>query len=263
MGISTTIRYSMELVGLAFSGKLFGDLLEMKRLFERNLAIFFTKEPPKIIHDILVSIIVPTMNEEKRLGMLLESIRRSWYKNIEVIVADYNSYDKTREIAEKYGAEVVNVDKPGIGYATYLGTKYANGEILIRVDADTIIPPHVIYNTVKIFQQHHDVLVYHVGHFYHDGDFIDNLLAFLYDKYWRKPWNTTGHFIAFRREVMKRVNFDPNLRYHEDYNFGERVKDVYGSQAFLFNRYDAVFISSRRIRKVGKVRYILGPYTRL
>lgn len=207
---------------------------------------------------ILVSIIVPTRNEEKRLAMLLKALQRSWYRNLEIIVADYNSEDRTREVAKMYGARVIDIDKPGVGYATYVATQYARGEILIRTDADTIIPPHIIPNTIKAFKDKKGLLVYHVGHFYYNGDIIDNLMAFLYDKYWRRAWSTTGHFIAFKKEVLEKVNFNPKLKYDDDWDFGKRVYKVFGEHVFYFNRFDIVFTSARRIMKTGKLRYMLG-----
>ncbi|MBM3283586.1 glycosyltransferase [Candidatus Gottesmanbacteria bacterium] len=43
----------------------------------------------------LVSIVIPTLNEEKNIGRCLESILDQTYKNIEIIVVDNNSKDKT------------------------------------------------------------------------------------------------------------------------------------------------------------------------
>ncbi|MFH7873662.1 MAG: glycosyltransferase, partial [Candidatus Aenigmatarchaeota archaeon] len=47
----------------------------------------------------LVSIIIPTYNSEKTLAKCLESIKNQSYKNIEIIVVDRFSKDKTAEIA--------------------------------------------------------------------------------------------------------------------------------------------------------------------
>ena len=50
----------------------------------------------------LVSIIIPTYSSEKTLPICLESIKRQTYKNVEVIVADNFSTDRTVEIARSY-----------------------------------------------------------------------------------------------------------------------------------------------------------------
>ena len=61
------------------------------------------------IEDPLVSIIIPTYNSEKTLPLCLESIKRQTYKNIEVIVLDNFSIDRTVDIAKRY----VKVHKNG------------------------------------------------------------------------------------------------------------------------------------------------------
>ena len=50
----------------------------------------------------LVSVIITTKNEEKHIENLLQSIKRQTYKNIEIILVDNYSTDRTREIARKY-----------------------------------------------------------------------------------------------------------------------------------------------------------------
>ena len=52
----------------------------------------------------LVSVTIPTYNSEKTLRKTLMSVKNQSYKNIEIIIIDSNSKDKTIEIAKKYGA---------------------------------------------------------------------------------------------------------------------------------------------------------------
>ena len=56
----------------------------------------------------LVSVIVTTKNEEKNIANCLKSIKNQTYKNIEIIVVDNNSDDRTKEIAGKYTDKVFN-----------------------------------------------------------------------------------------------------------------------------------------------------------
>lgn len=55
-----------------------------------------------------LSIIIPTYNEEEYLPKLLEGIKSQDFEDYEIIVADANSTDKTREIAEVYGCKIVD-----------------------------------------------------------------------------------------------------------------------------------------------------------
>ena len=74
----------------------------------------------------ILSIIIPTYNEEEYLPVLLDSIKSQSFDDYEIIVADANSTDKTREIAESYGCIVVAGGLPAVGRNN--GAKIAKGE---------------------------------------------------------------------------------------------------------------------------------------
>lgn len=232
------------------------DLREMReRLIHAFKSLLVQCNP---VSGPLVSIIVPTRNEANKLSRLLYSIKNQCYQNIEVIVADYMSADRTPQIAKIFGARVLNVDKPGVGYATHLAVDECKGDIIIRTDADAIFPNNIIRLAVNMLQRK-EKLVAHVGHVYYDGGFTENVIAFYYDKYLRKLWNTTGHFIAFKRELVERgINFNPQLRYDEDWDFGYRVYQVFGPHVFNYNYYESILVSARRIHATGLFKYILG-----
>src|SRR3989344_202368 len=89
----------------------------------------------------LVSIIIPTYNEEKTIANCLKSIKNQTYKPVEVIVVDDGSTDKTVEIIKKcqmsnVKCQILRQHHLGPGPARNLGAKYAEGEILVFVDAD-------------------------------------------------------------------------------------------------------------------------------
>src|SRR5258708_31324209 len=93
------------------------------------------------------SIIIPAYNEEQYLPRLLDSIdvARSNYsggpKEIEVIVADNDSSDRTAEIAAARGAQVVKVAKRRIAAARNGGGHAACGEIVCFIDGDSAVHP--------------------------------------------------------------------------------------------------------------------------
>ncbi len=80
-----------------------------------------------------VSIIIPTMNEEKYIGKTISRIKKTG--RYEIIVVD-KSTDRTAEIAKKLGAKVIKQKGKGKGNAMRLGAKHAKGEILVFVDGD-------------------------------------------------------------------------------------------------------------------------------
>ncbi len=85
-----------------------------------------------------VSVVIPSLNEEKTIGICIEKIKKvfkNYNINGEIIVAD-NSTDKTPEIARALGAKVVTPDKKGYGYAYLYAFKYAKGKYIVIGDAD-------------------------------------------------------------------------------------------------------------------------------
>ncbi|OYT33718.1 MAG: glycosyl transferase family 2, partial [Candidatus Aenigmarchaeota archaeon ex4484_52] len=88
----------------------------------------------------LLSIIIPTLNEEKYIPLLLNSIKKQTYKNYEIIVCDSHSKDKC-----------YSIDKKGPGHGRNIGAKYAKGRYLLFFDSDTIIPDK--FFLFKFFRQ--------------------------------------------------------------------------------------------------------------
>lgn len=86
-----------------------------------------------------ITIILPCLNEEKTLPFCLEEINKCIKEknfDAEVLVSDNKSEDRSREIAEKYGARVVVCEKRGYGNALINGTKNAKGKYCIMGDCD-------------------------------------------------------------------------------------------------------------------------------
>jgi len=97
----------------------------------------------------LVSIIIPTYNSEKTLSICLESIKRQTYKNIEIIVVDNYSIDKTLEIARNYGAKIVRTHGER-ARAKNIGLRHARGKYVLFVDSDMELTPTVVEECVKL-----------------------------------------------------------------------------------------------------------------
>jgi glycosyltransferase involved in cell wall biosynthesis len=86
----------------------------------------------------MLSIVIPTFNEEKYLPGLLKTLQEQTFKDYEIIVADNDSSDATRTIAVMAGARVVGGGLPARG--RNLGAEVARGEWLLFLDADVILP---------------------------------------------------------------------------------------------------------------------------
>lgn len=93
-----------------------------------------------------VSMVIPTLNEEKLLPLLLASIERQSYQDYEIIVADAGSSDETCNIARSYGATIVGGGLPGPGRNA--GAAHARGEYLFFFDADVQLPDDFLAKAV-------------------------------------------------------------------------------------------------------------------
>ena len=85
-----------------------------------------------------VSVIIPTKNEEKTIGICIEKVKKVFKEyNIdgEIIVSD-SSTDRTPEIASSLGAKVIKPDKKGYGYAYIYAFKFARGKYIVIGDGD-------------------------------------------------------------------------------------------------------------------------------
>ncbi|MCX6759632.1 MAG: glycosyltransferase [Candidatus Nealsonbacteria bacterium] len=100
------------------------------------------------MHNPLVSVIIPTKNSEKFLEKCLESIKNQTYQNIELIVVDNNSTDKTKEIAQKYVDKVFNRGQERSAQRNF-GVENSSGEYVVIIDSDMELNENVIESCVK------------------------------------------------------------------------------------------------------------------
>jgi len=97
----------------------------------------------------LVSVIVPTLNEEKYIEKCLKAIRNQSYRNYELIISDGDSDDKTIEIAKKYADKIVISKKRGFAAQHNNGAKVSSGKILVFVRADNIVAEDLLEEAVR------------------------------------------------------------------------------------------------------------------
>lgn len=82
------------------------------------------------------SVIIPAHNEQAVISRALSSIEAQSFKDYEVIVVCDACTDNTKEIAELYGAKVIQIDAHSSGAARNAGLDNANGEWILFCDAD-------------------------------------------------------------------------------------------------------------------------------
>ena len=209
-----------------------------------------------------LSIVIPAKNEEKYLPLLLDSIKKQSFKDYEVIVADNNSKDKTKEISKSYGCKIVKGGLPSKGRNA--GAKIAKGEIILFLDADVVLPNNFLANTLKEFEKEEAGVA--ICGFKPIGDKrkigkIDAIIYQVGSGIVRLANNFTflslgaGWCIFVKKEIHNLINgFDEDLVMAEDHDYIRRSRN-FGKFSILKN--STVFVSNRRIEKAGTINVLL------
>ena len=172
-----------------------------------------------------LSIIIPTLNEEKYLPKLLESIKAQGFEDYEIIVSDGKSKDKTRKLAKKFGCKVVDgIGRPGIGRNK--GAKIAKGEYYLFLDADVILTKNFLNEVIEEFEKRNlDIgfcnaqpLEDTLGNRLYLGIYFvfNSIMQFI------KPFGA-GFCLLVRRDLHNKLGgFNEKLYYLEDVDYIQR-----------------------------------------
>jgi len=200
----------------------------------------------------MLSIVVPVLNEEKNLPLLLESIKKQGFKDYEIIVADAGSKDKSLQIAKEYGCKITAGGLPAKGRNE--GAKSARGNPLLFLDADTLLPNNFFSKALDEFEKRNlniasFKLVPHAG-----GlslfflNFFYNMPIVLLEK--MLPHAADG--ILVKKELFEKAGgFDENVKLAEDHYFARECAKI---GKFGIIKSTKIFISDRRFKKDGWLR---------
>lgn len=86
-------------------------------------------------------------------------MKKDFFQNqqwdLEILIVDGNSIDKTREIATSKGAQVLLETRKGYGRAYKTGLAHATGDIIVTGDADATYPFHIIHEYIQMLIDEH------------------------------------------------------------------------------------------------------------
>lgn len=189
----------------------------------------------KTKENILISIIVPIYNAEKFLLRCLESISNQTYANIEIILVDDGSTDKSKEICDSF----VNRDKrftylykenSGVSDARNFGLDNANGEYIGFCDADDWMEQDMLEKLMSsAIENDADAAVCSYTYDMNpseskedDTDVIDSISAYrrIFSDY------KFGGFIwnkIFKKSLIDNLRFNPDIRIYEDTLFSSEA----------------------------------------
>lgn len=116
-------------------------------------------EEKSIKHKKLISVIVPCYNAEKNIDNLLNSLKNQTYRNLQIILVNDRSSDKTYQILLERTKDdarfvILNSKEPhGVSCARNVGIDYAMGEFITFIDSDDILSPYHIENLFESINQ--------------------------------------------------------------------------------------------------------------
>jgi len=104
-----------------------------------------------------LSVVLATRNEESNIGPCLDSVKEM---ADEIIIVDEESTDKTREIAEKFGAKIYKVKHEPIFHVTkQKALDLATGDWILQLDADEKVTPELAKEIKKVISMSNDELI--------------------------------------------------------------------------------------------------------
>ena len=198
----------------------------------------------------MLSIIIPTLNEEDNLKKLLQSIKSQDFDNYEIIVADAGSKDKTKKIAKEFNCNIVKGGSPAKGRNT--GAKSAKGNLFLFLDADVALKSNTLKKVLKEFKKKN--LKIATFFLLPSGKkktpkflftFFYNIPIFLLEK--GLPHAAMGILID-KKLFNKLGGFDEKVTLAEDHDLARRAKKL-GKYGIL--KEAKLLVSSRRFKKEG------------
>ncbi|SHE94351.1 Glycosyltransferase, catalytic subunit of cellulose synthase and poly-beta-1,6-N-acetylglucosamine synthase [Marinitoga hydrogenitolerans DSM 16785] len=142
---------------ILFFSIVFSMLFQLLGKYSNLYKTFLSKKNLKYHSDLKISIIIPTYNEEKVIEKSIECIQKNTYKNFEIIVIDDNSSDSTfkilNDLEKKYDNIKILLKKGYKGKSQSINEafKYVTGDVVLFLDADTLIDEYFLEEHIKYF----------------------------------------------------------------------------------------------------------------
>jgi glycosyltransferase involved in cell wall biosynthesis len=174
-----------------------------------------------------VSVIVTTKNEEKNIRAFLDSVKAQTYKNIETIVVDNSSTDKTQEISREFTDKVFNIGPERSAQRNY-GAKVSTGDYLMVLDADMILTPDVVGECVEAVMVDLEIKTVTIPEKSIGESFWAKCKAFERNFYFLDENSNIEAARFFEKKAFEEVGgYDLEITGPEDWDLPERINKIY------------------------------------
>ena len=206
-----------------------------------------------------VSCIVPAHNEEKTIARTLECLAAQQYprERLQIVAALNGCTDGTEAAARRHDVTVIADERRGMSFGKNLGARAATGDILIFIDADTIVPSGAVRAVVDAMGAYPEAVATMEGRPDRGGLFV-RFCFWLANRYARRGQvHAPGGVIALTRAVFDRIGgFDENLPQGTSTDLIRRAMAA-GAAYVCVGAVQAV-TSVRRFEKTGIIRQMLS-----
>jgi len=200
-----------------------------------------------------VSVVIPAHNEQNYLGRCLTSLQNQQEAADEIIVIDNNSSDNTCFIARSFNVKLGEEKLPGIIATVRRGFNMAKGEIIVRCDADTLVPFDWIKKIKKNFRETKIDALGGTAIFYDfvlKTTFFTNLYLDLMKIMQKGDETLIGFNLALTKKMWLRVRDQlccDDTQVHEDVDLAIHIAKMGG--VIKIDKSLVVEVSARRILK--------------
>jgi glycosyltransferase involved in cell wall biosynthesis len=208
-----------------------------------------------------ISIIIPAYNAESTIKKCIDSLINQTYKNIEIIIINDGSNDKTSDVLEEYEQKderikVINNENHGVSFSRNMGIDLADGDYITFVDSDDYLDVNCFEKIIQKMPEDVDILRYN---FKIDGiqKYSNNLFDLknkIIEINEQTKMNLYRHFLTFnepipnfvmllliKKEIAKTTKFHENLTMMEDVHYYlqlfQKAKNIYFLDEKMYNYY--------------------------
>lgn len=190
--------------------------------------------------DTLISVIVPVYNVEEYIERCIESIIKQTYNNIEIILIDDGSKDKSNEICDIYAQKdkrikVIHKENEGVSKARNVGLDIAKGEYIVFIDSDDYVETNYINTLYELsLENNSDITICGVKDENINGNILneskdttkkmlkkETLKELLNEEY----FNCVCWAKIYKKKIIGNVRFNENMKIAEDFDFLYKIID--------------------------------------
>jgi glycosyltransferase involved in cell wall biosynthesis len=200
-----------------------------------------------------LSVIIPTLNEERHVGSLLSDIAAQTREPEEVLVVDAGSTDGTAAVVRRFASVRLLEGEPPVACGRNLGGRSATGDVLIFLDADVRLNEGFFEGFLWEFERRRLDIACPRYVPYRSTPMVEGfhaLLNALFEVSQGVLPSGAGHCIAVTRQVFQGSRgFDPSLKFDDI----ELIRRLSIGRRFGMVE-ERIFVSDRRYRENGALR---------